>query len=218
MIRGAAEGGDRERADFARKYEPAARAYLAARWRSSKRLSELDDAVQEVFLECFKSGGALDRVAIDRAGGFRAFFYGVVRNVALRAETRQARAAAREMATSSQMADVASDETHLSQVFDRAWAQSIMREAAERQSARALEAGAEAERRVELLRLRFHDSLPIRDIAERWSADPVHIHREYAKARREFRDCLEAVMRFYYPDDSTAAERECENLLSLLAE
>src|SRR4051794_37515406 len=90
VIRGAARGDARDRDDFARRYEPVVRAYLTARWRSSGRLGWLDDAVQEVFVECFRRGGALDRVEPDRPGGFRAFLYGVVRIVALRAESAKA--------------------------------------------------------------------------------------------------------------------------------
>ena len=61
---------------------------LAARWRSSSQSSELDDAVQEVFVECFRAGGVLKRVDASRPGGLRPFLFGVVRNVALRFETR----------------------------------------------------------------------------------------------------------------------------------
>ncbi|MBK8268829.1 MAG: hypothetical protein IPK83_11215 [Planctomycetes bacterium] len=106
----------------------------------------------------------------------------------------------------------------LSRVFDRAWAQAIMREAAELQANRADKMGEAAVRRVELLQLRFHDGLPIRDIAERWQADPVHVHREYSKARQEFRQCLLEVMRFYHPDSDVEAEREATSLLGLLAD
>ena len=34
-----------------------------------------------MFLTCFREGGALDRVDPARAGGFRAFLYGIARNV-----------------------------------------------------------------------------------------------------------------------------------------
>lgn len=218
MVRGAADGDDHKRSEFAAKYESAARAYLAARWRRSPRLSDLDDAVQEVFVECFRAGGALDRIEVDRAGGFRAFFYGIVRNVALRAEVKSARLAARELAADTAVKGVEADDTQLSQVFDRAWAQSIMREAAVRQAENARAAGPEAERRVEMLRLRFQEDMPIREIAAQWSADPVQVHREYAKARREFRTALEEVMRFYFPGNPKAADAECENLLALLSD
>ena len=49
-----------------------------------------EDAVQEVFVECFRRGGALEAVGAGRVPGFRAFLYGVIRNVARRFESRPA--------------------------------------------------------------------------------------------------------------------------------
>src|SRR6516165_9150397 len=79
VIQAAAAGDAAERSQFARHYERVIRSYLSARWQRSTLLQHLDDAVQEVFVECFKSGGILDRVDYERAGGFRPFLYGVVR-------------------------------------------------------------------------------------------------------------------------------------------
>jgi len=86
VIQAAAAGNAEERGRFARHYERAIRAYLGARWRGSRLLPQVDDAVQEVFVECFKCGGVLDRADQKRSGGFRPFLYGVVRNVARRLE------------------------------------------------------------------------------------------------------------------------------------
>ena len=44
--------------------------------------AELEDVVQEVFVTCFKEDGPLSRADPERPGGFRAYLYGVVRNVA----------------------------------------------------------------------------------------------------------------------------------------
>src|SRR5262245_24445913 len=85
----AARGGRREdREEFARRYQGPVEAYLRARWAGTRFLQEVDDAVQEFFLECFREGGFLDRVEKGGPGGFRAFLYGVVRNVAFRYEKR----------------------------------------------------------------------------------------------------------------------------------
>src|SRR5713101_8976349 len=91
MIRGAAAGDPRQRACFATRYIPTVRAYLAARWRCTPHHREIDDAIQEVFLECYRKGGVLERVEPDCGGGFRPFLFGVVRNVALRFEGREGR-------------------------------------------------------------------------------------------------------------------------------
>ncbi len=67
VIEGAAAGRVTDREEFARRYGPVVRACLAARWRPADAHT-LDDAVQEVFVECFKRGGVLDRAGRDRGG------------------------------------------------------------------------------------------------------------------------------------------------------
>src|SRR5262249_48893927 len=130
VIRGAAAGNGLDRDQFARRYAPVVRAYLTARWPGGARQQEIDDAVQEVFVECFRRGGVLERVGEGRPGGFRAFLYGVARNVALRVETDRARQNVRQAPGGSALDRVAASEASLSTVFDRAWAKALVREAA----------------------------------------------------------------------------------------
>src|SRR5262249_15174448 len=89
LIRRASAGEDDGRLLFAGRYEPFVRALLAARWRGSARVVDIDDAVQDVLVECFRSGGVLSRAGEDRVPAFRAFLVGVVRNVARRIEGRR---------------------------------------------------------------------------------------------------------------------------------
>ncbi len=217
MIEGAAGADTATREAFARTYEPVVRAYLLARWRNGVMREHVDDAVQDVFVECFKSGGALTKASRERSGGFRAFLYGIARNVALRVEALRGRKVRGGGGDDDVLAQEATDEPSLSRVFDRSWAESMMREARERQRAAAQAHGERSVRRVELLRLRFQDGLPIREIAEKWGEPAEQVHREYAKARDEFRTALLDVIRFHRPDCSAAmAERECTELLGLL--
>jgi len=213
VIRGAAEGREQDRDEFARLYLPTTKAYLCARWSATGLTDAVEDAVQEVFLDCFREGGALGRADPER-GPFKAFFYGVVRNVALRVERERAKSREHDAVLDPEA--LASREKTLSAVFDEAWARSILEQAVERQRQAAREEGADAERRVELLRLRFQDDLPIRDIAERWEIDPARLHKEYAKARREYREALLSVVGFHHPGPPGAVERECAQLLSLI--
>jgi RNA polymerase sigma factor (sigma-70 family) len=217
LIQAAAQGSRRERDQFAQCYLGMVRAYLQARWGSSAYKNLVDDAVQDVFLECFRSDGALCRAEPDKSGTFRAYLYGVVRNVALRIESRQAAERARQHAGASDVDGVVSDESTLSQVFDRAWAKSIMRQAGERHEELARAAGESAERRFELLRLRFEEELPIREIAGQWNIDAAVLHREYRKAREEFRAALLEVVRFHHPGSDAEVDREAAALLALLA-
>jgi RNA polymerase sigma factor (sigma-70 family) len=216
VIEAAAAGCAHEREVFARRYQALVRSYLAARWcGSSLWLDDLDDAVQDVFVECFKQGGMLARVERDRPGGFRAFLYGVVRNVARRVEACRGRD--RKAAGEVDLDQFPAEEESQARQFDRAWARSLLREAARLQEEHARRAGAAALRRVELLRLRFHDGLPIRVIAARWQIDAATLHHEYARARQEFKAALAEVVAFHHPGTPAEVERECANLLSLLS-
>lgn len=215
VIEAAAAGCAAEREGFAQRYQSVVRAYLATRWcGSSLWLHDLEDAGQDVFVECFKPNGALARAQRDRLGGFRAFLSGVVRNVVRRRETK--RDGERLAADDVDLNQFVGDETSLSRVFDRTWAQSLLREAAKRQEGQAKRAGEAALSRFELLRLRFHDGLPIRTIAERWGIEAATLHHDYAKARQEFKAALADVVAFHYPGTPAEIERECVELLDLL--
>lgn len=216
VIEGAAAGHKVDRDEFARRYASAIRAYLAARWQGSPFAQELDDATQEVFLECFRQGGVLQRADRSRPGGFRAFLYGVVRNVALRIETRRAQGRERQPESGFDPEGVEGSEASLSRAFDRAWAECLLRDAAQRQADRARQAGEAALKRVELLRLRFREGLPIREIARLWGSDPAVLHREYARARAEFKEALLEVVAFHQPGSGADVEKECGDLLAFL--
>jgi RNA polymerase sigma-70 factor (ECF subfamily) len=210
VIRAAAAGSPADREELARRYLVVVRTYLAARWRGSPLRADLEDAVQEVFVECFREGGALEAVGAGRVPGFRAFLYGIVRNVARRFESRPVRAAA-------PLPEVQANEETLSRLFERAWAQAIMTEAAQLQQRRASARGPEAVQRVELLRLRFEDGLPIRAIAERWGVAAADLHHAYAKARQEFRAILLEVVAFHHPGSPAEVEQEAASLLQGLS-
>jgi RNA polymerase sigma-70 factor (ECF subfamily) len=216
VIQGAAAGSAADREDFVRRYTPIIRAYIAARWENASHRQELEDGVQEVFLECFRQGGVLERANPVHAGGFRSFLYGVVRNVALRIEARLARHRRSEAPAGFDPENLAADEPSLSAVFDQAWAISLVREAGQLQAERAKPRGEEAVRRVELLRLRFQEGLPIRAIARRWQVEPAVVHHEYAKARQEFKAALLQVLAFHHPGSAADIEQQCSDLLAIL--
>jgi RNA polymerase sigma-70 factor (ECF subfamily) len=101
--------------------------------------------------------------------------------------------------------------------LDREWARALMREAAEVHADHARQAGPDAERRLELLRLRFHEGLTIREIARLWHVEAARLHHEYAKARNEFRAALLLVVRSHRPGTDAEVEQACAELLTLLA-
>jgi RNA polymerase sigma-70 factor (ECF subfamily) len=204
VIRGAAAGEQRERDEFARRYLPIVRQYLGARWRASPLRDDIDDIVQEVFVTFFKADGPLARADEDRP--FRPFFYGVVRNVAREHERRGQRN--KEKATLP--SEMPGDDDGLSTAFDRAWAMSLLKQAVERHKEIAKDP-----RDIELLRLRFEENLPVREIAKRWDADAARVHKAYARARDGYKAALTEVVAFHHPGTAGEVERECARLLAL---
>ena len=137
----------------------------------------------------------------------------MARNVALRLESR---GRPEKLVAGPELTEIPADESSLSAVFDRAWARAVVQQAARRQRELAELAGPAAVRRVELLHLRFQEGKPIREIARLWQADAEQLHREYAKARAEFRDALTEVVGFHHPGAPDEVERECRELMTLL--
>lgn len=214
ILRRAALGEPEARAAFAETYLDIARAYFAARWRGSPLAAEVDDATQEVFVDCFKPEGALVRVDPERPGGFRPYLYGVLRTVALHVETRRARRHAHGPQVPLDEAGLAADAASASSVFDREWMRGLLREAARRQARRAEAQGESALRRVELMRLRFQEGLPIRDIAVRWNVDADWVHHQYAKAREEYRAAIREVAAEHLPEGTSDVEAAVDRLLA----
>jgi len=215
LIRAAAEGSAPDRAEFARRYASVIRTTLGARWRDGPLRDEVDDATQEVFLQCFRPNGPLGRADPEQPGGFRAYLFGVVRNVARTFEKKRARQRERTAGSSVDLDAVEGREPPLSRAFDRAWAAALLRQAAERQAEHA-RGDARATRRVELLRLRFRQDLPIRAIAERWGEEPARVHEEYRAARKAFLAALREVVGETHGGTPAEVEAECARLLDHL--
>ncbi len=213
LIESAAAGDPTRQNQFVALYGGLLRRFLTARWRGTRYLRRLEDAVQDAFVECFKPDGVLQAADRGRPAGFRAFLQGVVRHVAQRHESSAARELRVGVGVEVDLDDVDGHGTSLSRVFDREWALELVREAAAKMTARAARLGAPARRRVDLLRLRFQDGLPIRDIAERWQVDPAYLHHQYGKARAEFRALLLQVIALHHPGSDEEIERICHQLL-----
>ena len=214
-----AAAGDRTARDaFAQRYLPLVRDYLEARWRARLSRTELEDAVQDVFFECLKSEGVLEHNRARRGQGFHGYLLGAVRHVALRIEERGARRLDATPHSASELERLPADEASSSRVFERGWAATIMRQAAERQQEQARASGVAALRRVELLRRIFQDGQRIADIAREWGVPSAGLHHEYARARREFAAALREIVAFHAPECAGSLERECAELIDLLGE
>lgn len=213
MVTAAAEGDPHARVQFTDIYLDVVRCYLASRWREKSAIRDLDDAVQDVFLECFRAGGALAGIRRDGSGAFRTFLYAVVRNVALRHEERTQKARHIAFDEAGHVPEP-TEPTTPSVAFDRAWARTVLARARDRQRRAAHQE--DARRRVELLDLRFGDGLGIKEIAERWSMPAEQVHALYRRARAEFKLALFDELAFHGHVEPSAVEQESLRLLGLL--
>ena len=210
LIQDAATGSGSARSVFARTYLPLVRSFFAARWAGPQHASEVEDAVQETFVVCFGEHGPLSQ-AEERVRDFRAYLFGIVRNVAKQFEKRRGR---QRVADPVEVAQVTAREQAQSRAFDKAWALTMMRKAGELMEARAEADTGAARLRIELLRLRFQKGLPIREIAIRWEMDPDSVHRAYALARDEFHSCLRATVRDHAVRTDADLDVECRRILA----
>ena len=216
MVQGAVVGDRGAKDRFVETYADTVHRFFVRRWRGTALFDELDDAVQEVFVDCLGDRGALKRFRRhDRDGvvrRFRSFLFGVARTVALRVEERRRRERARleDGGGASRLDALAGDEPTMSRAFDRAWAEAVLRRAAARLHAEARDAG--RSHRVVILELRFRDGLPVREIATRLGEDAARVHHQYAEARKDFERCLRAEL----ADCGWSGPRACAELMAML--
>lgn len=210
LIETARRGDEAARRQFVVEYGPALRAYLRARWTRPPLVEEIEDALQEVWIDCLREGGAIQRV--DASRPFRPFLLGIARVVALRFEERARRVHQAPLPDH----EPEGRESRLSLVFDRALAQLVMQEARQAMRERAARLGPLHERRVELLELRFQQGLTIAEIARRWDLEPAYLHHMYADARQDFRGALLDVVQRRSGTLGADLERECDWMLEVL--
>ncbi|MFT4513484.1 MAG: DNA-directed RNA polymerase specialized sigma24 family protein [Planctomycetota bacterium] len=212
----AAAGGDRgARSEFARSYANIIKVYLRHRWSGNPLLGDVDDAAQEAFVEAFKPNGFIER-ADPAQGDFRGLLYGVVRNVARRFEQHAANASERHADETVYLDGLPHDALALSKVFDRSWAQSLMREAVDHHE-QASSTDAVAKRRFRVLSMRHNDVMPIREIAAALGElDVAMIHNDYRQARRAFTAHLRLVVARHTGVIESEIDEECKRLFDLL--
>ena len=161
----------------------------------------------DVFVECFKEGGVLERVERGLEGGFRAYLYGVVRNVARMAERRWTQQQ-RGLGPISDLDVFEGDEATLSEVFDRAWARSLVGEARQLMQDRSASSSVTA-RRFRALQMRFDEGLPPWRIAEVMELRVETVYELLREGRSEFRATLMGLVADHHPG---ASQVEIERL------
>jgi len=216
LVENAAVGDSAAREEFGRRYFPVVRAYLIARWKGRLSPEELEDAIQDVFVAFLAQDGVLRKMRPGRQEAFRPLLYAVARNMALRVEHARVRKLDAPASESFHVDESPVSEASLSRVFDRAWAEAIVREAADLQEEQSRAKGTDAMRRFELLQLVFEHELSIPDVAARWATTTDSLYKELARAKKEFKEALRSVVAFHHPDSTELVERECREMLSLL--
>jgi len=214
VLRDAATGDEAARATFSTTYLSTVREFLGNRWRGRVLLGDLDDATQEVFIECLKPGGALER-ADQARGEFRGLLFAIVRNVARRFESRAAERGRLRPEDSAWLQQVVADQPGQATMFDQSWARTLLRQAKQRHRDRAAAGDDDCRKRLELLERRFGDDQAIRHIAAEWGVEAQEVHNAYRKARKEFYQCLRETVAFHSPADADLDE-ECQRVLSHL--
>ena len=198
MIERAGAGDPADREEFARCYAPVVRSFFCARWKLPSDHQDVEDAVQEVFVRCFREEGPLTRADSSRPAGFRGYLYGVARNVAADAERRAA--SRREVTADSEvrLRAIERSEAALSKVLDRAWASLMLEE-----TARLLAERATSDRRAAAqtaLRLRMHEGLKAAAVAERMSLDVKVVYELIREAKDQYRATFLEVMAAHHPE------------------
>ena len=215
LVRAAGHGDAVSRDAFVRLYGPAVRAGLAGLWRLAPSSEAIDDAFQEVFVECLREGGVLDRVADRRPRSFRAFLFGVVKNIARRHDRTRGRQRAGELSSTEFRAVPEAGCSDPALAFDRAWARQMVAEALRR-----VAVAEQGERRPissrQLLDMRFGSDMPVRDIARAYDLDPQIVHRQYELARRRFRAALRDVVAEHEPACDGDVDAECRRIMEAL--
>jgi RNA polymerase sigma factor (sigma-70 family) len=221
LIRQAVQGQPEARDRFARLYEPVVQAFLRrslVRLRATVRSfsHELDNVSQDVFLECFKPQGALERLDRSRCSRFRAYLFGVIANITRRSQTRWARQRREHLADGPTLESQARQDSALSRTGEFAEARQLLAEAVRRQADYAGRLGDAAQKRIELLQLCFTDGLTLFQVARRWQTNVQEVRREYKLATQEFKEALRETLDRRYPGSPEGARQAFRELLETL--
>lgn len=193
--------------------------YLRDRWKASPLVQDVDDAIQDVFMECFRERGVLQRADPERGSGFRAFLLGATRNVARRFERQAHGKSAHRQPETDVLNAIESEEDRLIRNFERDWAQAIMKEAAAHHERLAMETGGNLALRWQALRCQFERGLDVQAIASELGGNPATVHKWIQRGRQDFAGCLHDVVAGQCGPDVTPEEieRECRRLAEFLS-
>ena len=219
LVEAAGAGDVAARAEFLQQFGPLVRLWLQQRWRDTPFRGLVDDAVQDVFVECCRPDGALRRADPERCvHGIEVYLRGIVRNVAARLERTEARHFGHRRDLEVGQASTMPARLGVADQIDRAWAMAQIGAAFDL-VAHTDSSGATGHSLRELLHLHFEEAMPVRAIAGAWHTKVEHVHELRRRACGTFRACLLRVRRGGETGsggDSAAAEAAGREVLALL--
>lgn len=187
----AARGDAAARAVFWLHHVRRIHAWLWLRWRHGTLRSSIDDATQEVYLECFRPGGAFAHFDPARAHhGVLPFLHAVVRNVAQRFERSRRRERAHQIDYAVEHTTFA--DAPLTTSGDATIDRERLAAALDHLDDGDPEPGGPHSLRT-FVRLHFEEGRPVREIARAWQAPPTLVHELRRRACRRLRACLRRI-------------------------
>lgn len=175
---------------FCRSHLPLVRRRLLSRWRGSPLASLVPDAIQEVFVECLRDGGALAHYDASRSPSLEVFVQGVVRNVAARVERREARYGARCRRCGDRIFTFTAPGP---EPADRLETEARARAVQDAILSLDGEPAVRGHSLGELVRLHFRDGHPVREIAAAWRESANRVHELRRGACRRLRHRLRSL-------------------------
>ncbi|MFM1871718.1 MAG: hypothetical protein RL398_1140 [Planctomycetota bacterium] len=214
LVRAAAGGSAGALELLCERCRPLVERWLWFRWRHSPFVGLIEDATQEVFVECLRPDGALSHADPARSEhGFDAYLRGVVAHVAARVERRYARdfAHRRRLAVAAARADLPQHAVEAQ--MDRRWVRAVLARALARLETPQF-ATKMAHSAREFLALHLEQGLPVREIARRWHLHAAQVHELRRRAMRRLKN---AVLHVLGKSHCRAAADEREAARELLA-
>ncbi|MCR9244706.1 MAG: hypothetical protein NXI31_06725 [bacterium] len=180
--------GDRQAVcAFCEHYLPIVKRHLRALWRDSTMDANVDDATQDVFVECLRSNGALSRLDVGRGHGLAAYVRGITRNIAARLGRRRARECRRCYLSNDLVSHTPDRTPDGLELLDRTCSATAVREAVARLDREPAVPGHSL---GELVRLHFGGNQPVREIAKGWEVRPARVHEARRRACQHLRKLL----------------------------
>lgn len=185
---------DGARRAFALRYESFVRRVLAKRWLGTEYGVDFDDAIQDVFVECFKAGGVIEKADPARGASFRTLLFQVTSHVAARFERtrRRDRAHTHDVTPPD---DVPAPDLSGYEAVTREEVSDLVREAHRRM---ATHHDAVVRERATLLDRHTCRGESILSIAGGDHAAAARLHREHSKAKKEWKAYLVEVVKGEY--------------------